>query len=123
MATANERFARRQKRVRNSLRKKAYGKLRLSVFRSDCHIYAQLIDDAKGCTVASASTLEKDIAKDLKSTSNVEAATKVGAVIAERAVKATKTKQLEVIFDRGGCIYHGRIKALAEAARVNGLKF
>ncbi len=123
MVTANERFTRRQQRVRKSLKKKSYGKLRLSVYRSESHIYAQLIDDAKGHTVASASTLEKDIAKDLKVTSNIEAATKVGAVIAERAIKATKEKALEIIFDRGGYIYHGRVRALAEAARVNGLKF
>ncbi len=123
MATSRERFLKRKQRVRKSLSKKAYGKLRLSVYRSDCHIYAQLIDDAKGHTVASASTIDKDIAKGLKSSSNAEAASKVGAAIAERAVKAMKAKQVEVIFDRGGYIYHGRVKALAEAARVNGLKF
>ncbi|MDF3047848.1 MAG: ribosomal protein [Candidatus Midichloriaceae bacterium] len=123
MATINKKFERRRQRVRTALQKRAYGRLRLSVYRSDAHIYAQLIDDSKGCTVASASTLEKDVAKGLKSTSNIEAATKVGATIAERAIKFSKNKDLEVVFDRGGYIYHGRVKALAEAARLNGLKF
>jgi large subunit ribosomal protein L18 len=123
MATSRERFIKRKQRARKSLSKKAYGKLRLSVYRSDSHIYVQLIDDAQGRTVASASTVDKEIAKGLKSLSNKEAASKVGAVIAERAIKAAKAKQLEVVFDRGGYLYHGRVKALAEAARENGLKF
>ena len=121
MATIKEKFERRKERVRRSLRKKTQGKLRLSVFRSGNHIEAQLIDDLQGHTVASASTKEKDVAKALKSTSNVEAAKFVGKTIAERAKKA-KTNDV-VVFDRGGYIYHGRVKALAEAARENGLKF
>lgn len=120
MATAKEKFERRKERVRRDIRKKAYGKLRLSVFRSGNHIEAQLIDDAKGHTIASASTKEKDVSKGLKNTRNIEAAQVVGKAIAERAKKA---KVSEVVFDRGGYIFHGRVKALAEAARENGLKF
>ena len=91
---------------------------RLNVFRSNKHIYAQLIDDVNGVTLASASTLDKEI--DLDSSSNVDAAVKIGELVAKRAVeKGVKT----VIFDRGGYLYHGRIKALADAARENGLEF
>ena len=91
---------------------------RLNVFRSNKHIYAQLIDDVNGVTIASASTLDKDI--NLDSSSNVDAAVKIGELVAKRAVeKGVKT----VIFDRGGYLYHGRIKALADAARENGLEF
>ena len=91
---------------------------RLNVFRSNKHIYAQLIDDANGVTLASASTLDKEIS--LESTSNVDAAKKVGEVIAKRAVEKGVS---EVVFDRGGYLYHGRIQALADAARENGLQF
>ena len=91
---------------------------RLNVFRSNKHIYAQLIDDVNGVTIASASTLDKDI--NLDSSSNLDAAVKIGELVAKRAVeKGVST----VIFDRGGYLYHGRIKALADAARENGLEF
>jgi large subunit ribosomal protein L18 len=111
-------FLRRKTRNRNQLSKVANGRPRLSVHRSSKHIYAQIIDDASGVTLASASTLDKD----MKSTagSNCAAATSVGKMVAERAKKnGVET----VIFDRGGFIYHGRVKALAEAAREAGLKF
>ncbi|MBT2758927.1 50S ribosomal protein L18 [Mesobacillus foraminis] len=91
---------------------------RLNVFRSNKHIYAQLIDDVNGVTLASASTLDKEI--NLESTSNLEAAQKVGELVAKRAVEKGHS---EVVFDRGGYLYHGRIKALADAARENGLQF
>lgn len=92
---------------------------RLSVFRSGRQIYAQVIDDIKGVTLASASTVEAEL-KDLKSGANTEAATKVGKLIAERAKKAGVT---QVVFDRGSYMYHGRVKALAEGARAGGLEF
>ena len=94
--------------------------MRLSVFRSGKHMYAQIIDDVKGVTVASASTLDKEVRENLKKTANIEAASFVGKVVAERAVKSGVS---EVVFDRGGYIYHGRVKALADAARSAGLKF
>jgi large subunit ribosomal protein L18 len=104
--------------VRHTLKRVAYGRPRLSVFRSSKHIYAQVIDDAKGVTVASASSMEKDVRS--KTGANVEAAKAVGKRVAERAVaKGVK----EVQFDRGSYLYHGRIKALADAARETGLKF
>lgn len=112
-------FKRRERRNRFQLRKKANGRVRLSVHRSNQHIYAQLIDDANGATLAFASTKDKEIGK-LKSGSNIEAATKVGELIAARGKKAKVTS---VVFDRGGYIYHGRIKALADAARAGGLEF
>lgn len=93
---------------------------RLNVFRSDKHIYAQIIDDTKGVTLAAASTLDKSLREELKNGANVEAARKVGALIAQRA----KEKGIEkVVFDRGGYMYHGRVQALAEAAREGGLEF
>src|SRR5499425_3631169 len=93
---------------------------RLAVFRSNKHIYAQVIDDSKGATVTAASTLDGDAKKDLKQGGNIAAAKAVGKLVAERA----KAKGIEtVLFDRGGYLYHGRIKALAEAAREAGLKF
>lgn len=91
---------------------------RLNVFRSNKHIYAQLIDDVNGVTIASASTMEKDLG--LESTSNLEAAQKVGELVAKRAVEKGTTS---IVFDRGGYLYHGRIKALADTARENGLEF
>jgi len=113
-----DRTARRTARVRHTLRRAAYGRPRLSVFRSSKHIYAQVIDDAKGVTVAAASSMEKDVRG--KTGANVEAAKAVGKRVAERATaKGVK----EVQFDRGGYLYHGRIKALADAAREGGLKF
>ncbi|MGM9926399.1 MAG: 50S ribosomal protein L18 [Bacillus sp. (in: firmicutes)] len=91
---------------------------RLNVFRSNKHIYAQLIDDVNGVTLASASTLDKDLG--VESTSNIEAAQKVGETIAKRAVEKGYAS---VVFDRGGYLFHGRVKALADAARENGLEF
>ena len=113
-------FRSRKGRVRSALKKTANGKMRLSVFRSGKHIYAQIIDDNKGMTMASASTLDKEVRDSLKNTANIEAASFVGKLVAERAVKGGIN---EVVFDRGGYIYHGRIKALAYAARSAGLKF
>jgi large subunit ribosomal protein L18 len=111
---------RREARVRGAIRKAAKGRLRLSVFRSSKQIYAQVIDDAKGTTVAAASTLDKSLREKLKSGANIEAAAEVGKLIAERAVGAGITN---VVFDRGGYLYHGRVKALADGAREGGLKF
>ena len=110
----------RKERVRRAIKARAYGRPRLSVFRSSKHIYAQVIDDTNGVTLASASSLEKELASGLKTGADVDAATLVGKVVAERAVKAGVS---EVVFDRGGYIYHGRVKALAEAAREGGLSF
>ena len=112
-----EMFLKRRLRVRNKLRKQADGRPRLSVHRSNKNISVQLIDDVNGVTLASASTLEKDLGVVGKN--NVEAAAKVGAAIAERAKKAGVT---EAYFDRGGFLYHGKVKALADAAREGGLK-
>ncbi|KGJ19372.1 50S ribosomal protein L18 [Paracoccus sanguinis] len=113
-----ELFQKRRLRVRNKLREMANGRPRLSVHRSSKNISAQLIDDANGVTLASASTLEKDLGVVGKN--NVEAAAKIGAAIAERA----KAKGVEeVVFDRGGFLFHGKIKALADAAREAGLRF
>ena len=93
---------------------------RLAVFRSNSHVYAQVIDDVAGKTIVSASTLEKDIKAELKNTDDIEAATKVGDVVTKRALeKGIKA----VVFDRGGYIYHGKVKALADAAREAGLEF
>jgi large subunit ribosomal protein L18 len=111
---------RRKARVRRSLRVAAHGRPRLSVFRSDKNIYAQIIDDASGRTLAAASTLDKHFKSGSKNGSTAEAAANVGKLIAERG-KAAKVE--EVIFDRGSYLYHGRVKALADAAREAGLKF
>lgn len=113
-----ELFLKRRLRVRNKLRAINDGRPRLSVHRSSKNISVQLIDDAKGVTLAAASSLEKDLGVVGKN--NVEAAAKIGAAIAERAKKAGVE---EVIFDRGGFLFHGKIKALADAAREGGLKF
>lgn len=110
-------FLKRRLRVRNKLRRVNAGRLRLSVHRSNKNISAQLIDDVNGVTVAAASTMEKDLGVVGKNT--IEAATKVGAAIAERAKKAGVE---EAYFDRGGFLFHGKVKALAEAAREGGLK-
>ncbi len=110
-------FLKRRLRVRNKLRKVNAGRVRLSVHRSNKNISVQVIDDVRGVTLASASTLEKDLGFVGKN--HVEAATKVGAVIAERAKAAGVT---EAYFDRGGFLFHGKVKALAEAAREGGLK-
>lgn len=111
---------RRAQRVRRSLIKVANGRPRLSVHRSSQNIYAQIIDDVKGVTLAAASTLDKGLRKSLKTGADTDAATAVGKLVAERAGKAGVK---EVIFDRGAFIYHGRVKALAEAAREGGLNF
>lgn len=120
MKTAKELFDRRKARARAKLKKVAGGRPRLSVFRSSKHIYAQIIDDAKGLTVCSASSLDKDLSASLKTGADVAAAAAVGKLIAERA-KAAGVET--VIFDRGGYLYHGRVKALADAAREIGLSF
>ena len=113
-----ELFQKRRLRVRNKLRTIANGRPRLSVHRSSKNISVQLIDDVKGVTLASASSLEKDLGVVGKN--NVEAAAKIGSAIAERAKQAGVEA---VIFDRGGFLFHGKIKALADAAREGGLKF
>ncbi|MAY31618.1 MAG: 50S ribosomal protein L18 [Donghicola eburneus] len=111
-------FLKRRLRVRNKLRKSNVGKLRLSVHRSNKNISVQVIDDVNGVTLASASSLEKSIAGS--GLNNAEVAAKVGAAIAERAKKAGVE---ECYFDRGGFLFHGKVKALADAAREGGLKF
>ena len=118
MATVKARTARRQATVRRAIKDAATGRARLSVHRSSKHIYAQVIDDLKGATVAAASSLEKDMRG--KTGANVDAAKAVGKLVAQRAIeKGVKS----VVFDRGGYLYHGRIKALADAAREGGLQF
>ena len=113
-------FERRKRRTRHRLRKVERLKPRLSVFRSGKHIYAQIIDDLAGRTVAAASTLDKDIRDGLKTGANRDAAAQVGKIIAERAKSAGVET---VVFDRGGYLYHGRVKALGDAAREAGLNF
>jgi large subunit ribosomal protein L18 len=120
MPTVVDRTLRRMAKVRRNVRRAAGDRARLSVFRSSKHIYAQVIDDAKGQTVASASSLEKDMRGSLKTGANVEAAKAVGKRLADaRSAKGIK----QVVFDRGSYLYHGRVKALAEAAREGGLDF
>ena len=120
MSRLSDRTARRTATVRRKVKLAARGRARLSVFRSSQHIYAQLIDDDKGVTLVSASSIEKSLREGAKTGANVEAAKAVGKLIAERA----KEKGIsEVVFDRGGYLYHGRIKALADAAREGGLNF
>ena len=113
-------FARRQRRTRHALRLAAGSRPRLSVFRSGKHIYAQVIDDRKGATLSAASSLDEGLKGKLKSGANKDAATEVGKLIAERAIAAGVK---EVVFDRGGYMYHGRVAALATAAREGGLSF
>ena len=120
MSRKYEALDRRKARVRRALRAAAYGRPRLSVFRSSKQIHVQVIDDAAGKTLAAASSLEKDLKGSLKTGADVAAATAVGKLVAERAKAAGVTK---VIFDRSGYLYHGRVKALAEAAREGGLEF
>jgi len=117
---SKELFERRKKRVRFHIASTRNDRARLSVHRTNLHIYAQVIDDATGRTVASVSTVEKDLQKSLKNGGNIEAAKKIGKLVADRARKAGVE---EVVFDRGGYLFHGRVKALADAARENGLKF
>ena len=120
MQSAREQFQRRRRRNRTKLGKVAGGLPRLSVHRSGRNIYAQVIDDSKGVTLVSASTLDKDIRSSIKSGAGVDAAGAIGKTVAERAKKKGITS---VVFDRGGYIYHGRGRALAEAAREAGLEF
>jgi large subunit ribosomal protein L18 len=117
---AKDVIQKRAQRVRRQLKKVAGDRLRLSVHRSSKNIYAQVIDDAKGHTVAAASTLDKDLKGALKTGADSAAAAAVGKLVAERAVKAGVK---EVVFDRGPYIFHGRVKALADAAREAGLSF
>jgi large subunit ribosomal protein L18 len=115
-----ELFQRRKHRVRYKLRQAGKLRPRLTVFRSSRHIYAQIIDDAAGRTVAAASTLDAGIKKDLKTGADAAAAIAVGKLIAERAKEAGVG---QVVFDRGAYMFHGRVKALADAAREGGLEF
>jgi large subunit ribosomal protein L18 len=120
MATVKDRTLRRKATVRRAIKLVAGTRPRLTVFRSSKHIYAQVIDDAKGHTIAAASSIEKTMREGKKTGANKDAAKVVGKTLAERALqKGIK----EVVFDRGGYLYHGRIKALADAAREGGLKF
>ena len=120
MLNSKDLFARRQIRTRYQIRKNAGGRPRLSVFRSGQHIYAQVIDDTKGVTLAAASTLDKDVKGKVKTGADKTAAAEVGKLLAQRATAAGVT---EVVFDRGGYPFHGRVKALADAAREAGLSF
>ena len=113
-------FRRRRQRVRFKLRQAAKGRARLSVFRSSRHIYAQIIDDAAGHTLAAASTLDPGLRSELKTGADIAAAGAVGKLLAERA-KAAGVER--VVFDRGAYLYHGRVKAVADAAREGGLDF
>ena len=117
---SKESTQRRAQRIRRQIKKVAGERLRLTVYRSSKNIYAQVIDDTKGHTVASASTLEKDLKGSLKTGADAAAAAAVGKLVAERAKKAGVK---EVVFDRGPYIFHGRVKALADAAREGGLQF
>jgi large subunit ribosomal protein L18 len=117
---ANKQLERRKARVRRTIKAVAGERPRLSVFRSSKQIYAQVIDDRKGITVASASSIEKAMRSSLKTGADIDAAKAVGKLVAERA-SAAGVK--EVVFDRGNYIYHGRVKALADAAREGGLNF
>ncbi len=120
MSKLSDWIGRRQRRVRGELRRAAHGRKRLSVFRSSKHIYAQVIDDDHGSTLVSASSLEKPTRESLKTGASVDAAKAVGKLLAERA----KEKGIkDVVFDRGSYLYHGRVRALAEAAREAGLNF
>ena len=120
MAQKNDRSARRGARVRAAISRAANGRPRLSVYRSANNIYAQVIDDNAGHTLASASTLDKDLKQKVKNGGDQAAATEVGKLIATRAKKAGVS---QVIFDRGAYLFHGRVKALADAAREGGLEF
>jgi large subunit ribosomal protein L18 len=120
MAKSNLTWQRRKRRNRYALKQKSKGRMRLSVFRSSKHIYAQIIDDRKGVTLAAASTLEEAVKSAAQKTGDKDAAKAVGKLIAERA-KANRIA--EVVFDRGKYLYHGRVKALADGAREGGLSF
>jgi large subunit ribosomal protein L18 len=120
MPTKDAGSLRRKRRVRRTVSLAGGGRPRLSVFRSSQHIYAQVIDDRKGRTVAAASSLDKDLRAKLKTGADKGAAAEVGRLVAERAKAAGVEK---VVFDRGSYLYHGRVKALADAAREGGLEF
>ncbi len=120
MRNSKELFKRRARRTRLALRRRASGKPRLSVFRSSKNIYAQVIDDDQGRTLVSASSLEQTMRESLKTGADKAAADAVGRLLAERALESGLS---EVVFDRGGYRYHGRVRALAEGAREVGLKF
>ena len=120
MLNSKELFLRRKERVRTRLRKAAGDRLRLSIFRSGKHIYAQVIDDTAGKTLVAASSIEKTLKESHKTGADKDAAAAVGKLLAERAVGAGITT---VVFDRGGYLFHGRVKALADAAREGGLAF
>jgi large subunit ribosomal protein L18 len=120
MSAKQDLATRRKQRLRYQLRQKGHGRPRLSVFRSGKNIHAQVIDDAQGRTLAAASSLDKDLKGSLKTGADKAAATAVGKLLAERAL-AAGVKQ--VVFDRGAYLYHGRVQALAEAAREGGLDF
>ena len=120
MSTKKSLFDKRKLRNRLSIKKNIGNKHRLSVFRSNKHIYCQIIDDVKQITLCSSSTLDPEVKKDIKSSSTIDAAEKVGKDIAAKAKKIGFEK---VVFDRGGYLYHGRVRSLAEGARSSGLKF
>ncbi len=120
MGKLNKQFDRRQARVRRTLKARSSERPRLSVHRSSKHIYAQIIDDDAGRTIAAASSLEKELKGSVKTGADKAAAAAVGKLVAERALKAGIET---VVFDRGGYLFHGRVKALADAAREGGLKF
>jgi large subunit ribosomal protein L18 len=120
MADPKTQAVRRKGRIRGVIKAVAGGRARLSVFRSSKHIYAQVIDDRKGETLVSASSIEKDMRGGLKTGADIEAAKAVGKLLAERATSKGITT---LVFDRGSYRYHGRVKALADAAREGGLKF
>jgi large subunit ribosomal protein L18 len=120
MKSTKNLFLRRQTRVRMGIERNSGGRPRLSIFRSSKHIYAQVIDDAHGVTVVAASSLDQDLKGRLKTGADIAAAKEVGLLIANRAIaKGVKA----VVFDRGGYLFHGRVKALADAAREGGLSF
>ncbi len=120
MLSAQQLHERRSDRNRYQIRQKSNGRLRLSIYRSGKHMYAQIIDDKAGKTLVAASTVEKEVLGKLKTGADKAAAKVVGKTVAERAIKAGIK---EVVFDRGGFVYHGRVKELAEAAREAGLSF
>ena len=120
MKSTKHLYERRKRRVRTRLRRVSGDRPRLSVFRSNRHIYAQIIDDTKGVTLAAASSLEQTLRDELKGGADKAAAEQVGALIAKRAIEAGVT---EVVFDRGGYLFHGRVKSLADAVREGGLSF
>jgi large subunit ribosomal protein L18 len=120
MSNIGKLFERRRRRNRARLRRIRNERPRLSVFRSNTHIYAQIIDDRQGITLVAASTLDRTLREKVKKGWNRDAAKAVGMLVAERAAAAGVK---EVVFDRGGCLYHGRVQALAEGAREGGLSF